>query len=115
MANITWEVTQLECKAKEGDYENVVISAHWVCSGFNYDSNGTKYEAYTYGSVGLGEPNPDNFIPYNALTKDEVLNWVWASGVYKDETEQRLVNEINAQIEPNIVTPPLPWENTVET
>jgi hypothetical protein len=50
--------------------------------------------------------------PYTAyadLTLDQVLGWVWANGVDKDATEANVAAQIENQINPTVVTPPLPW------
>jgi hypothetical protein len=50
-----------------------------------------------------------NFIPYQSLTEQTVLGWCWANGVDKDATEAAVEQQIQNQIDPPIVTPPLPW------
>jgi hypothetical protein len=50
-----------------------------------------------------------SFTPYANLTQDQVLGWIWASGVDKDATEAAVEQQIQNQINPPIVTPPLPW------
>jgi len=49
------------------------------------------------------------FTPYDQLTQDEVLGWIWANGVDKDATEAAVNAQIQAQAFPTIVSPPLPW------
>jgi hypothetical protein len=43
------------------------------------------------------------------LTQDQVLGWVWANGVDKDATEAAVEGQIEAQKNPPVVSPPLPW------
>ena len=50
------------------------------------------------------------YTPYNQLTQDQVLQWVWASGVDKDATEAAVQTNLNNLINPPIITPKLPWE-----
>jgi hypothetical protein len=55
-------------------------------------------------------PAPEGaFIPYPDLTENEVLGWIWANGVDKTATEASVQTQIDIQINPPIVTPPLPW------
>ena len=54
-------------------------------------------------------PASGTFTPYADLTQDQVLGWVWANGVDKDTTEAAVQSMIDNQINPPIVTPPLPW------
>jgi hypothetical protein len=41
-----------------------------------------------------------------------VLGWVWSSGVNKDATEAAVAGQINNQINPPVIQPPLPWATT---
>jgi hypothetical protein len=45
------------------------------------------------------------------LTEQQVLDWVWANGTPKAMVELNLQSKIDAQINPPVVTPPLPWSN----
>jgi len=38
-----------------------------------------------------------------------VLGWIWASGVDKTATEAAVEQQIQNQIDPPVVSPPLPW------
>jgi len=49
------------------------------------------------------------YTPYADLTQDQVLGWIWASGVDKDATEAAVNQQIDNAINPPVVTPPLPW------
>jgi hypothetical protein len=100
---ITWEISQLNCKPSEGDYTDVVVTAHWRCTGVDENYTGSVYSTCSF-------PAPEgDFTPYEDLTLDQVLGWCWANGVDKDATEAAVQAQIDAQINPPIVTPPLPW------
>jgi hypothetical protein len=47
-------------------------------------------------------------IPYADLTQEEVLGWIWASGVDKDATEAAVAAQIEAQKNPVSATG-VPW------
>jgi hypothetical protein len=49
------------------------------------------------------------YTPYADLTQDQVLGWVWSSGVDKDATEAAVQQQIDNAINPPVVTPQLPW------
>jgi hypothetical protein len=61
-----------------------------------------------YSTASFGQPG-DPFTPYADLTQDQVLGWVWANGVDKDATEAAVAGQIEAQINPPVIQPPLPW------
>jgi hypothetical protein len=52
------------------------------------------------------------YTPYADLTKEQVLGWIWDNGVDKNEIESKVDNQIEAQQNPPVVTPPIPWDST---
>lgn len=81
--NVTWQIEQCEHLVSTG----FITTAHWRATATDGD-----YTASVYGSVGFGEGDPQ--IPYADVTEAEVLDWVWANGVDKDETEANLAAQI---------------------
>jgi hypothetical protein len=61
-----------------------------------------------YSTCGIAYAGGE-FTPYEDLTQEEVLTWIWANGVDKDATEEAVEQQIENQINPPVVTPPLPW------
>ncbi len=100
---IKWVVEQLDVKPQEGDLTDVVIVCHWRCNGVD-----GQYSASVYGTCSFSQPG-EPFVPYSNLTEQEILNWCWNSGVDKDATEANIDTQIANQVNPPIVTPPLPW------
>ena len=74
----TWTITQLDRKTEDG----FVTTAHWT------------------------EGSPE--VPYEDLTQEQVLAWVWASGVDKDAVEAAVQAIIDEQKAPKIKQG-LPW------
>jgi hypothetical protein len=101
---IDWTISQLDCKPQEDGETDVVVVAHWQCTGVD-----GEYTAQVYGTASFTYTPGDPFTPYADLTQDQVLNWVWGSGVDKIATEENVSQQILNQINPPIVTPPLPW------
>lgn len=101
MAN--WKIESMVVKPQEGSYTDCVVTAAWRCTA----SDG-EHSASNYGSMGFASPSGD-FIAYPDLTEAEVLGWVWANGVDKDEVEANVARELDAQVNPPVVTKPLPW------
>ena len=69
---ISWNIAQLERKLSDG----AVYTAHWTVNATRAVEDGDDLTAGSYGSVGFGEPDPDNFIEYDELTKEGVVRWV---------------------------------------
>jgi len=100
---ILWIIERLLVKPTEGSLTDVVITADWRCNGTNGTYNGT-----CYGSASFAAPSGD-FTPYEDLTQDQVLGWCFASGVDKTAIEANVTAQIENQINPPVITPPLPW------
>jgi len=99
---ITWSITAMNCSTTEQNPDTVIV-CHWTCAGVD----GT-YNASIYSTCSVPTPS-DTFTPYSQLTQSQVLGWVWANGVDKTATEAAVEQQIQNQINPPVVTPPLPW------
>lgn len=101
-----WTVTAMNCYPQADGETDVVFTVHWTCAGTDgtYSSSVYNTQAVTYTA---GSP----YTPYADLTQDQVLGWIWAAGVDKAATEAAVQQMIDNQINPPVVTPPLPWSN----
>lgn len=107
----TWSVVQMDAYPQADGEQNVVFTVHWTLNGVSSDMSSldVPYVGSTYGSQGV-TVNPDEpFTPYADLTQDQVLGWIWESGVDKTAQEANVAIQIENQINPPVVTPPLPW------
>jgi hypothetical protein len=104
MTTITWVISALDCIPQTPEGADYVVTAHWSCNG----TDGT-YNASVYSTCSLPVVESGNFIPYSSLTEQTVLGWIWANGVDQAATEAAVQQQINNQINPPVVTPPLPW------
>lgn len=103
MTTITWKIDALDCKPQDEELTDIVVTAHWRCTGTQEEYSGSVYGTASF-------PSPDSsFTPYADLTLNQVLGWVWANGVDKDATEAAVQSHINNQINPPIVNLPVPW------
>ena len=103
MTTTTWTVTAMDCYPQEGGNTDVVFTVHWARAGVQGD-----YSASVINTTKV--PTPEgSFTPYADLTQEQVLGWVWANGVDKTATEAAVQQMIDNQINPPVVTPPLPW------
>jgi hypothetical protein len=106
-ATITWIIEYMNCKPTEGSYTDVVITAGWRCNGAE-TANAVDYTGTVYGTASFPMPE-GTFTPYDQLTQDQVLGWCWANGVDKTATEAAVQGQIDNQINPTVIQPPLPW------
>ena len=107
MTTITWNISQLDCVPQAPEGADYVVTAHWQCMGVE-ESGGLNYSSQVYSTTSFAIVE-GAFTPYADLTQDQVLGWVWADGVDKAATEAAVLQQIDNQINPPIVAPPLPW------
>lgn len=93
----TWTISQLDRRTSDG----FVTTAHWRATAVD-----GEHSASIYSTCGWAEGQPT--VPYASLTEQEVLEWVWESGVDKDATEAALAAQIDAQKNP-VSAAGVPW------
>jgi len=103
MTTLSWLIERLLVKPVEGSLTDVVITADWRCTGTQDQYSGT-----CYGSCSFAAPS-GSFTPYPDLTQDQVLGWCYANGVDKTAIEANVSLQIQNQINPPVVSLPLPW------
>jgi hypothetical protein len=105
MANTyTWIVEYMSCYPEAEGETDVVFVVGWRCNA----TDGT-YNATQYGTVSVTYVAGEPYTPYADLTETQVQGWVWANGVDQAAVEAALDTNIANQVNPPVVTPPLPW------
>ena len=94
---ITWNISQLDRQTSDG----FVTTAHWQAVATDGDYSASVINTCSW----TGEPT----VPYDSLTQDDVLAWVWQS-VDKEAVEAALEAQIDEQKAPKIASG-LPWGN----
>jgi hypothetical protein len=94
---VTWTITQLEHKIAN----KFVTVAYWTATAT--DENYSSSESNV-----CGWPDGEPTIPYDELTQDIVLDWIWANGVDKEAIETILTSQIELQKNP-VRSTGLPW------
>lgn len=88
------------------DETDVVFNVHWTLAGIDQ-----TYQGYAYGSQAVTVSSEEPFTPYDQLTEAQVIGWV--KDAMGDEQvasyEANIAKQIEDQINPPVVTPPLPW------
>jgi hypothetical protein len=99
---INWSISAMNCSTTEQNPDTVIV-CHWQCNG----TDGT-YNASIYSTCSVPSPT-GSFTAYADLTQEQVLGWCYANGVDKTATEAAVEAQLQAQINPPVVTPALPW------
>ena len=101
-----WTIVQMEAYPEYNGQPDIVFTVHWNLVGTQ-----DTYQGSVYGSTGLTLSEEATFIPYAALTEEQVIGWV--KEALGDEQvasyESSVAQQIEAQINPTAVKPPLPW------
>jgi len=100
---IIWIIERLLVRKVEGSLTDVVITADWRCNGTQDQYSGTCYGSCSF------QPPSGEFTPYEDLTQEQVLGWCYSNGVDQAAIEANVTQQINDQINPPVVTLPLPW------
>lgn len=104
-----WQISQMDCVPHEGELQDVVITVHYRYQGTEVDGEKT-YFAEVYGTVSLGNPDPENYIPYANLTKAQVEGWL-SESLNVESLQANISAQIADQKNPPIVSPALPWSS----
>lgn len=113
--NITWTVNSVKAYKNLGEYTNYVYQTYWTCAG-NYSGISGIYDSSFAGAtpIGTGIVNDPtySFKPFNELTQDDVLTWIWdslLSSQGKSYYEDKVTNEILYKMNFVSEDPTLPW------
>ncbi len=109
---LTWNITQMTCYPEQDGLTDVVFSVSWSLTATD-----DTYTSSVNGTIGVELDPAAPYTPYNELTKDQVLGWVKSSlgDAQVLEYENGVSSIVEAQKNPIIVTPVLPWLASIET
>jgi len=104
MSNVYVEtIERMDCYPTQEGETDVVCTVYWRMSATE-----GNYSATAYGSCGVTFAEGEPFTPYADLTFQQVWGWV-AAKVNMDDMKASLDKQIAEQVNPPIVSPPLPW------
>jgi hypothetical protein len=109
MINYTWKIDNLSCYDELNGLTDVVFKVEWTCLAEEQDGDknyNTQWMDKTIVPIETG----DQFTPFQQLTEEQILGWVWQTGLDKNYIESRLVEGINEQkTAPSITEQLVPW------
>jgi hypothetical protein len=107
MTEFKFVISQLNCAVESEGLPDVIQVIHWRYQATQVDGDKTWF-AETYGASSVGQPNPQNFVPYEDVTEAEVVGWL-TEILPVEAMQASLEANIALQITPTEVTLPLPW------
>lgn len=103
----SWVIAALNCAVESEGLPNVINQIHYRYQATQVDGEKIWF-AETYSVASVGQPNPQNFVPYEDVTEAEVISWLEAV-LPVEAMQASLEANIALQINPKEVTLPLPW------
>ena len=103
--NFYWAIANMGAYPQAEGQTDVVFQVNWKCQ-----AQDGSYSAISVGSVPVTYVAGTPYTPYADLTQDQVWGWINPS-IDRPEIEANLQAMIDAQKNPTVVTPPLPWSN----
>ena len=121
-----WNISTLK-KTTANNLSGVVIGTNWTCIGTDEQGDTGSFP----GATPFSHIDPDNFIPFEDLTKQIVISWIqtavtgiaWDSA-YPPETangstwihiQDQIQKQINSKKNPVVEITDFPWDPTANT
>lgn len=104
-----WYINQMSCVPQDGELVDFVITVDWNRLA-KETINDKEYFASVYGSQSFSKDDVTNFIPYEDLTYEIVCGWL-DSSLDTEALDLNLDAQIENQVNPPVITLPLPFVN----
>jgi len=102
MTTFNWTIAAVERAVSLEGLQDVIQIVHWRYRGT--DENGVTAE--TYGASSIGEPNPQDFTPFDEVTASDVEGWL-VNLLDVTSMQASLESQIALIIAPTTITGPL--------
>jgi hypothetical protein len=110
---MTWTILSMTCYPQAEGQTDVVFNVYWQCFGQEVIGTDPATSRVFSGRVGGVQPVTytagSPYTPYDQLTQEQVLGWIWSGGVDKTAAEAQVQAQIDNVMNPPVITPPLPW------
>ena len=99
-----WDCKTVDAYPLINEESDVVYNVHWRVTGVSdtLDKNGNPYTAGSIGTQNLNTSEITDFIPFEQLTNEKVVEWV--KGTMGEEQVESIEKSIESQIN-NLITP----------
>jgi len=103
MTTYNWQIVSMPAYSQIDGQSDVVFEVNWQCQ-----AQEGAYQATSAGSVPVTYTSGSLFTPYADLTQEQVWGWVNPQ-IDRPAIEANLQALIDAQKNPPVITPSLPW------
>ena len=104
-----WTISALDCAVSKDGLTNVIETIHWRYRG----TNENDVTAEMYGAQSVGDPNPEDFTPFEEMKKEKIVEWL-ENIIDMEEMQTNINNQIKELENPTHVTLQLPSEEVEE-
>ena len=108
MITYNWNCKTVDAYLEKDNEADVVYNVHWIVTGVSdiMDSQDNPYSATSIGTQTLDVSEITNFIPFDQVTNEEVVEWTQdAMGVeLVTAIEAGLASQIESLIHPTTIT-----------
>lgn len=113
-----WNVVALDYDLPLGNTppNGQVTTIHWTATLTEVVASGVSPKTVSsYGTVGLGAPDPSSYTPYATITDAQSIQWAQAAMGVEEKTaiESGLVSQLTQLVNPTHATG-TPWAKTME-
>ncbi len=107
MISFNWSFPTLEYASSVDGLSQVIKTVHWRITAVE-----DNYISAAYGSVGLLDPQPEQFVDYDDLTLELVQSWTEAAigETAIEQIKDNLKTQINIAKQPELISSSPPWE-----
>jgi hypothetical protein len=106
--NYAWVISSMDSYPIDAEgLTDVICVVHWRRTATQVDGDKT-YFADVYSTLSVPSPDPADFVPYDQVTEAVVDSWL-TEGLDVESLDANLDTQIENQINPPIITLPLPW------
>lgn len=105
----SWTISQLDCKIQDTvdgkELKNIVETIHW-----RYKLTDEDITVELYDATSLFDIDVNNFIEYENLTKQNVIDWL-TENLDIEDLQKHLNDLMTLKKNPVMEVLPLPWKN----
>ena len=106
--NYNWNCKTVDAYVEQNEEADVVYNVHWRVSGISdeIDFQGFPYSASSIGTQMLDVSEITNFIPFDQVTNEEVVEWTQEAMGEEQVTqiEASIASQIESLIHPTTIT-----------
>ena len=96
MTTFTWTISAVERAISLDGLSDVIQTVHWRYRGT--DENDTTAEIY--GALAIGEPNPQDFTPWDEVTTADVEGWLESIFSQEPPVDEDLESDTDTEPKP---------------